>query len=179
MSYVDQVRERFPDKAELLEKVKHHNKDEYVLPSSRPSLQRMRLTLNGKHKYRKYALKEARTVETEHAVMLQYLDVCTQELNLHTDLSNFRSQSSVASKAILVIHLLRAIRANWIDPGMTVDNVATANYEDWVPHTLPKTIMGYYIDYRRNNCTGFTESQQGRNHRFTILLDAHPDRSRR
>ena len=92
MSYVDKVRERFPDKAELLEMVKHHNRGEYVLPSSRPSVQRMRLTLNGKKGYRKYALKEARTVETEHAVMLQYLDVCTQELNLHTDLSNFLNQ---------------------------------------------------------------------------------------
>jgi hypothetical protein len=97
VSYVDHVRGRFPDKAELLDKMKHHNE---LLPSPRPSVQRMRLALNGKKGHRKCALKEARAVETEHAVVLQYLDVCTQELNLHTDPSNFHPQSSVASKAI-------------------------------------------------------------------------------
>jgi hypothetical protein len=104
----------------------------------------VRLALNGKKRHRKHALKEARAVGTEHAVMLQCLDICTQELNLHTDLSNFRPQSSVASKAKFVTHLLRATRANWVDPDMTVENVAAAHYEDWVPSTFPKTIMDYY-----------------------------------
>jgi hypothetical protein len=35
--------------------------------------------------------------------------------------------------------------------------------------------MDYYLDWRRNGCTGFTESAKGCNHAFTILLDAHPD----
>ena len=38
-----------------------------------------------------------------------------------------------------------------------------------------QTILSYYADWRSHDCEGFTESQQGLSHSFTILLDAHPD----
>ena len=62
-----------------------------------------------------------------------------------------------------------------IDPDWTLAKVAEERQKNWMPEISVKFVLQCYVDWRANNCTGFTESLKGKNHNFTILLDAHPD----
>ncbi len=107
--------------------------------------------------------------------MLEYIDMCNQEINLKRDIPYFDGSSSTAAKAILVCDLIRAIRLKWTDPEETVISVAKSREMHWIHMMGHRTVMNYYYDWRCHNCTGFTASQKGHNHTFTILIDAHPD----
>ena len=114
-------------------------------------------------------------METEEREMVECIDLCIQELNLSGDESNFNDDGELAVKSILTCDLIHSIRMGWTDPFSTVGSVATERSRDWRPRRDPRTVMEWHHDYRCNNYTGFTSSQGGKNHKFTILLDAHED----
>jgi hypothetical protein len=109
--------------------------------------------------------------------MMECIGLCIQELNLSGDESNFNfnDDGELAVKSILTCDLINGVRMGWTDPLSTVGSVATERSRNWRPRRNPRTAMEWCQDCRCNNCAGFTSSQRGKNHKFTILLDARED----
>ena len=111
---------------------------------------------------------------SQHDTM-EYADLWEQELNLMADKSYYNNSGNQACKAIYACDLVRGMRMKFLDPDWTLTKVAEERQKNWMPEITVNYVLQYYVDWRANNCTGFTESLKGKNHNFTILLDAHPD----
>ena len=65
--------------------------------------------------------------------MADYVDLCTQESNLH-DEAYYDAQSKVAVKAVVVSQLIRQIRSQWLDAKKGVVDAAA----DIAPDSTPR-----------------------------------------
>jgi hypothetical protein len=89
----------------------------------------------------------------------------------------WNSTGWVATQAALVVKLMRSVRHHWLSPGDGVHAAAerVANQPGGSPPPRSaKSIRNFWVDWRNHGCVGFAEDQRGRNHRHTMLRDAHP-----
>ena len=122
-------------------------------------------------------LGEHRRVQAEHELMMKYAQYCQQEASLLSDKAYWNGSGWVATRANLVVQLLRSVRANWLKPGDGVMEAAeriAAQPGGSVPPCSAKSIRKFWREWRNHGCLGFPEDMRGRNHRYTILRDAHP-----
>ena len=83
----------------------------------------------------------------------------------------------MATRANLVVQLLRSVRAHWLKPGEGVMEAAeriVAQPGGSVPPCSARAMRTFWRDWRNHGCLGFPEDMRGRNHRCTILRNAHP-----
>ena len=173
----EHVVDRCPHLADLMDQLPH-DLTPRALPSSLPSRQHAALVKLKARKFERVALKEATIVRGEDVAMLECADLCKQELNLLTDNACFNRTGRECLQATHVCALVRGIRMHFLDSNKTVTKIAEDCAKTWIPCASAETVLKHYVDWRRNNCTGFTESMKGKNHRFTMLLDSHPDLER-
>jgi hypothetical protein len=122
-------------------------------------------------------LKEHRRVQAEHELMRKHADYFQQEAALLEDKACWNSTGWVATRAALVVQLARSVRHHWLSPGDGVHAAAesAANQPGGsLPPCSAKSIRNLRVDWRQHGFIGFTEDQRGRNHRHTMLRDAHP-----
>ena len=151
-SHVQHALDRHPQKQDLLDQLRHEA-SVHELPSSLPSKQQRRQMSRTKTQCVTWAMKEARIVEAEDRLVLEYIDLYTMELNLHSDDANFHETSNIVRKSVLVVQLIRKMQKHWLDPGCTVERVANEHHRDFVPERSARKLMDYFHDYRCNNCT--------------------------
>ena len=116
-------------------------------------------------------------MEAEHELTRKHSGYCQQEATLLEDKAHWNSSGWVATRAALVVQLMRSVRHHWLSPGDGIHAAAdrVANQPGGsLPPCSAKSIRNFWVDWRNHGCIGFTEDQRGRNHRYTVLRDAHP-----
>jgi hypothetical protein len=129
-------------------------------------------------KVKQQLLKEHRRVQAERELMRKCTGYYQQEATLLEDQACWNSTGWVATRAALVVQLMRSVRHHWLSPGDGVmaaaDRVANQPGGSLPPCSAKSTIRNFWVDWRNHGCIGFTEDQRGRNHRYTMSRDAHP-----
>ena len=113
MSSLDHVRDRFPKKSDVLGLVRHDTTG-LALPAQASTREGISFKRAGKAAAAEQRRKEFLLIESEDKLMADYVDLCTQESNLH-DEAHYDAQSKVAVKAVVVSQLIRQIRTQWLD----------------------------------------------------------------
>ena len=129
--FADHARDRFPEKAEVLDQVRHGSEG-YMLPSHASSKAEAEFRNAGKDAAREQRRKEHLLIASEDKLMADYVDLCTQECNL-LDEEYYDAASKVVGKAVLVTKLIQQIRMNWLDARKGVVNAAVDIATDSVP----------------------------------------------
>ena len=129
--FVDHVRDRFPEKADVLDLARHDTTG-FALPSQASTREDISFKRAGKAGAAEQRRKECLLIESEDKLMADYVDLCTQESNLH-DEAHYDAQSKVAVKAAVVSQLIRQIRSQWLDAKKGVVDAAADISPDSTP----------------------------------------------
>ena len=82
--WVDHVRDRFPEKADVLDLARHDTTG-FALPSQASTREDISFKRAGKAAAAEQRRKEFFSIESEDKLMADYVDLCTQESNLHDE----------------------------------------------------------------------------------------------